>query len=100
MLFLYFLAGLSAASGWMVFWAIMGMLFSGRPAYLFAAPLVAAAFGEPKLGVLIVVATWAVLAWNEMNRAAARHEEREAQEALIAAVAARAQGYDSPKTGV
>ena len=99
MLFFYFLAGLSAATGWMVFWAIMGMIFSDRPAYLFVLPLFAAAFGEPKLGVLIVLATWLMLFIQEMNQASARHDERMKQEALIAAVAARAAGREVSNAG-
>lgn len=84
MLFLYFLAGLFAASGWMVFWAILGIIFSKRPAYLFVLPLLAAVFDEPKLGVLIVMTTWGVLIWKEINK------ERMKQETLIAAIASRA----------
>ena len=93
MLFFYFLAGPSAAPGWMVFWAILGTVFSKRPAYLFVLPLLAAVFSEPKLGVLIVVTTWAVLVWREINK------ERMKQETLIAAVTLRAARTESPKFG-
>jgi hypothetical protein len=89
MLFFYFLAGLSAATGWMVFWAILGMLLSDRPAYLFFLPLMAACFEHPKLGVAIVLLTWLMLAIKEINAAADRHDKRVEHEALIAAVAAR-----------
>ena len=61
MLFMCFLAGVMGSTGWMIFWAIMGMLFSARSFMWFIFPLVAAAMGEPKLAVLAIVFSWVVL---------------------------------------
>lgn len=62
MLFLYFLAGLSAAPGWMFFWAALGFFFSSRPAISFVLPFLATLFCPPWVGVAIVAGTWISMA--------------------------------------
>lgn len=61
MLFFYFLAALSASTGWMMFWSLFGMFFSSRPSRYFFLPLFFAAIQEPKMGAICVIITWLVL---------------------------------------
>lgn len=63
MLFFYFLAALSASTGWMMFWALFGMFFSSRKSRYFFFPLFFAAIHEPQMGVVCVLVTWLVLAF-------------------------------------
>lgn len=58
MLFFYFIAALLDATGWMVAWAALGMVFSNRPFYLFIVPMAAALLGNPDLGVIVALLTW------------------------------------------
>lgn len=90
MLFFCFIAALSGATGWMGFWAIFGMIFSDRPAFLFILPLLAAVLGMPEVGVVIIALTWFGLFMDSANKAADRHERRMADEALIAQATANA----------
>jgi hypothetical protein len=82
MLFLFFLAAISGSSGWMLTWAILGIIVSSRPSHLFFLPIAAAALHRPELGEGIVLLTWAYLIWQSIERANARNELRQAIDGL------------------
>lgn len=83
MLFFYFIAALNDATGWMLFWALLGMVFSSRSSVYFIIPAVVAFVDNADLGVFVVLATWAVLTWEGGKKAAERADQRAAAEHLI-----------------
>ena len=76
MLFLGFLAGVMGSSGWMLFWSVLGLVFSSRPWVCFLIPLAAAILGVPEVGVAAIVVTWVMLFYAHANKVAEREERR------------------------
>lgn len=83
MLFFYFIAALNDAPGWMLFWAVLGMLFSSRSTIYFVLPAIVAWSGNANLGVMVVVCTWIYLFWLTTEEAARRNEQREKLQSAI-----------------
>ena len=83
MLFLCFLAGVLGSSSWMVFWAIMGMLFSARSFVWFVVPLIAALNGNTGLAMGAIVVSWILLAVFGIAKAANEAERREKDEQIL-----------------
>jgi hypothetical protein len=83
MLFLCLLAGVLGSSGWMVFWAIVGMLFSSRSFVWFVVPLLAALNGNTGLAMGAIVVSWILLAVFGIAKAANEAEWREKNEQIL-----------------
>lgn len=83
MLFLCFLAGVLGSSGWMVFWAIVGMLFSSRSFVWFVVPLIAALNGNTGLAIASIVVSWILLAIFGIAKAVDEQERREKNQQIL-----------------
>ena len=76
MLFMCFLAGVMGSSGWLIFWAIMGMLLSSRSFLWFIVPLVTTLMGEPKMAVMAIALSWVFLLVRHVEDIHRRAERR------------------------
>lgn len=83
MLFLCFLAGVLGSSGWMVFWAIVGMLFGSRSFVWFVVPLIAALNGNTGLAIASIVVSWILLAVFGIAKAVDEQERREKNQQIL-----------------
>ena len=83
MLFLCFLAGVLGSSGWMVFLAIVGMLFSSRSFVWFVVPLIAALNGNTGLAIASIVVSWILLAVFGIAKAVDEQERREKNQQIL-----------------
>lgn len=90
MLFFAFLAALAGSSGWLLFWSIMGFLFSSRSFVWFILPLIAAVLDNTSMGVASVLFAWFTLSVMSVMGEASRQKERARVEALL-----RARGIDT-----
>lgn len=72
------IAALFGATDWMIFFAIAGMLFSGRNWVFYFIPLICGLMKMPQLAVILIVGVWVGELIIASNRAERRKEVEKA----------------------
>lgn len=78
------IAALFGATDWMIFFAIAGMLFSGRNWAFYFIPLICGMLKMPQLAVILIVGVWVAELIIASNRAERQKEVNKAVAKFVA----------------